>query len=110
VDERAGEPGQEAVLDRQVKLADGFPDLARGPPGRPTLALEQPQVRFEGQSRREDPVNHDVAHGFGDVVAFLQQVQGYLRLAVCRPGQRIVRRSYAQLILFWYHPVADRSR
>jgi hypothetical protein len=35
------------VPDRQVQLAEGFADLARGP----AMALQQPQRRFQAQSR-----------------------------------------------------------
>jgi hypothetical protein len=35
------------VLDGQLQLAEGFPDLTRGP----AMAVEQPQRRFQGPAR-----------------------------------------------------------
>jgi hypothetical protein len=89
------------VPDRQVQLAEGFPDLARGPAG----AVEQPQRRFQGQSRREDPVDHDIIQGPGDAVAILNQEQDPLGRVGCAPGQGIVRWLYARLIRFRYRAI-----
>jgi len=47
------------VPDRQVQLADGVPDFARGP----AMAIEQPQRRFQRQPRREDPADRDIVQG-----------------------------------------------
>jgi hypothetical protein len=75
------------VPDRQVQLADGFPDLARGP----AVAVEQPQRCFQGQSCRDNPVDHDIVQGPGDAVAILYQEQGPLGRVACAPGRGIVR-------------------
>jgi hypothetical protein len=56
------------VPDRQVQLAEGFADLARDP----AMTVEQPQRRFESQSRRKDPVDHDIVQGSGEAVAILR--------------------------------------
>ena len=93
------------VPDRQVQLAEGFPDFARGP----AMTVEQPQRCFQGQSRREDPVNHHIVQGSGDAVAILRQAQGHLCWVACSPGRGIVGRLYARLIWFRYHPVAGRA-
>jgi hypothetical protein len=89
------------VPDRQVQLAEGFADLARGP----AMAVEQPQRRFQGQSRREDPVDHDIGQGPGDAVAIVHQEQDPLGRVGCAPGQGIVRLLYARLIRFWYRAI-----
>ena len=60
------------VPDRQLQLAGGFPDFARGP----AMTVEQPERCFQGQSRREDPVDHDIVQGSGDAVAILHKAQG----------------------------------
>jgi hypothetical protein len=89
------------VPDRQVQLAEGFADLARGP----AMAVEQPQRRFQGQSRREDPVDHDIGQGPGDAVAIVHQEQDPLGRVGCAPGQGIVRWLYARLIRFRYRAI-----
>ena len=93
------------VPDRQVQLAEGFPDLARGP----AMAAEQPQRRFQGQSRREDPVDHDIVQGPGDAVAILHQAQDRLRRVAYPPGLGAVYRLYARLIRFRYRTVTGRG-
>ena len=89
------------VPDRQVQLAEGFPDLARGP----AMAVEQPQRRFQGQSRRDHPADHHIGQGPGDPVAILHQEQGHLGRAAYAPGQGIVRWLNARLIRFRYRAV-----
>jgi len=89
------------VLDRQVQLGEGFPDLARSP----VMAVDQPQRCFEGQSRREDPVDHDIVQGPGDAVALFHQDQGQLRRVACSPRRRVARRQYARFIRFRYRTV-----
>ena len=89
------------VPDRKVQLAEGLPDLPRGP----AMAVEQPQRRFQGQSRRDNPVDHDIVQGPGDAVAILRQEQGHLRRVACAPGRGIVRRLYARLIRFRYRAI-----
>ena len=89
------------VPDRQVQLAEGFPDLARGP----AMTVEQPQRCFQGQSCREHPVDHDIVQGPGDAVAILHQEQGQLCRVACPPGQRVARRQYAQFIRFRYRTI-----
>src|SRR5205807_4155642 len=54
------------VPDRQIKLADGFPDL----PG-PGILTHQPQCHVEGQARGEQPAHHDVVQAPGDAVVLL---------------------------------------
>src|SRR6266702_907537 len=63
-----------AVPDRQVHLATGFPDF----PGTRMIA-QQPQRRFEGQPRSEQPVRHDVVHLPGNAVMIRSQAHNYLR-------------------------------
>jgi hypothetical protein len=89
------------VPDRQVQLAEGFPDLARGPAG----AVEQPQRRFQGQSRRDKPVDHDIIQGPGDAVAILHQEQGPLARVAYAPGWRNVLWLHARLIRFRYRAI-----
>jgi hypothetical protein len=52
------------IPDRQLQLADGFPDL----PGSRTIA-DQPQGRFQSEPRGEQPAHHEVVHVPGDAVA-----------------------------------------
>ena len=54
------------VPDRQVKLADGFPDLAGS-----GMIAHQSQRRFERQSCGEQPAHHDVVHARRDAIAIL---------------------------------------
>ena len=88
------------VPDRQVQLAEGFPDLARG-----AVALQQPQRRFQGQSRRDHPADHHIGQGPGDPVAILHQEQGHLGRAACAPGRGTVRWVQARLIRFRYRAI-----
>jgi hypothetical protein len=89
------------VPDRQIQLAEGFPDLARGP----ALAVEQPQSRFQDQSRRDNPVDHDIVQGPGDAVAILHQEQDPLGRVTYAPGQGTVRWLHARLIRFRYRAI-----
>jgi hypothetical protein len=89
------------VPDRQVQLADGFPDLARGP----AMVVEQPQRRFQGQSRRDKPVDHDIVQGPGDAVAILHEEQGHLGRAAYALGQGNVPWLHARLIPFRYRAI-----
>jgi hypothetical protein len=91
------------VPDRQVQLAEGLPDLARGP----AMAVEQPQRRFQGQFCREDPVDHDIVQGPGDAVAILRQEQGHLGRVAYVPGRGTVRWLHARLIRLRYRAIAD---
>jgi hypothetical protein len=77
------------IPDRQVQLADGFPDL----PGS-RMAADQPQGRFQSEPGGEQPAHHEVVHPRGDAVAVLHQEQSRLR-----PARRgITRRPDAPLI------------
>ena len=89
------------VPDRQVQLAEGFPDLARDP----AMAVEQPQRHFQGQSRRDDPVDHDIIQGPGDAVTIVHWEQDPLGRVAYAPGQGIVRWLYARLIRFRYRAI-----
>jgi hypothetical protein len=89
------------VPDRQVQLADGFPDLARGP----AMAIEQPQRRFQGQSRRDHPADHDIGQGPGDPIAILHQQQRHLGPVAYAPGQGTVHRLQARLNRFRYRAI-----
>jgi hypothetical protein len=74
------------VPDRQVQLAEGVPDFAYGP----AVAVEQPERCFQGQSRREDPVDHDIVQGARDAVPIPHQDQGHLPRIACPPGPGVV--------------------
>jgi hypothetical protein len=76
------------VPDRQVQLAEGFADLARGP----AMTVEQSQRRFEPQSCREDPVDHDIVQGPGDAVAIPYQEKGHFPWVACPPVRGVVHR------------------
>ena len=89
------------VPDRQVQLAEGFPDLARSP----AMAVEQPQRRFQGQSRRDNPVDHDIVQGPGDAVTILHYGKGHLGLVAYAPGRGIVRWVQARPIRFRYRAI-----
>ena len=93
------------VPDRQVQLAEGFADLASSP----AMAVDQPQGRFQGQSRREDPVDHDIVQGPGDAVAILHQAQDHLRRVACPAGRGVVGRPDRRFIGFRYRTVAGRG-
>jgi hypothetical protein len=81
------------IPDRQVQLADGFPDL----PGS-RMITDQPQGHFEREPRGEQPVHHEVVHARGDAVAVLHQEQSRLRRVACPPGRGIARRPYARFV------------
>jgi hypothetical protein len=87
--------------DRQVQLAEGFPDLARGP----ATAVQQLQRRFQGQSRRDHPADHHIVQGPGDAVPILHEEQGHLGRVAYVPGRGIVRWLQARLIRFRYRAI-----
>jgi len=80
------------IPDRQVQLADGFPDF----PGS-RMAAHQSQCRFQSEPRGEQPVHHEVGHARGDPVAILHQEQS-LRPVARIPGRGIARRPDAPLV------------
>src|SRR5271165_1457566 len=81
------------IPDRQLQLADGFPDL----PGS-RMAADQPQGRFQSEPRGEQPAHHEVVHVPGDPVAVPHQEHSRLR-PVARPtGRGITRRPDARLV------------
>ena len=87
------------IPDRQVQLADGFPDL----PGSRTVA-DEPQGRFEREPRGEQRAHHDVGHARGDAIAILHQEQSRIRPVARATGRGIARRRYARLVPFWIAP------
>ena len=56
--------------DRRVLFTEGIPDLPAC-----LVAAHQPQRRFEGQSRREQPAHDDVGQLAGDLVVIFCQPQ-----------------------------------
>ena len=92
------------VPDRQVQLADGFPDL----PGF-RMAAHPPRCCFQSEARDQQPVHHDVVDGpGGDAVVVLRRKRSSSpgRLP-SRPG--IVRWPHARLVQFRYRPVAGHA-
>ncbi len=92
------------VPDRQVKLADGFPDIR----GSRTIP-HQPQRCFESEPRREQPVHHGIVQGPGVAVTILRLEQGHHGPVACSPGREIARRPYARLIWLGFRPVTGRA-